>query len=399
MVMASLRARHQESCPLTDTRFEQAREKDGVRCTCKPGPMFVLVTREGRTKREEKVGRNGKLAAQALTKRQRELDTGAYREIEDITFSDWADKWIDLCRQADCKENTIRSSYQPSMNYAKDFFKGKVVRTIGVPDISRYASTLREKKGLTPEGVAKHIRILAACLEQAKAHSHHGRNPARDFQEARGRTKGGKGRKQKAAYFMNEELPRLFAQLHDPYKTMFRLALVTGMREGELIALTWGDVNLQESMIHVRESYTSGHLSDPKDREPRDVDLTEDEVEFMGRWWGECGKPTDDKLVFPGEAGGYMSYSTITRRQLYPAMERAGIPRECPDGKARGVKRTFHSFRHTHAKIALERGAPIYWLAERLGHSSPKVTTDRYGHWETAERKRQTQMLAGAFSI
>jgi integrase len=49
--------------------------------------------------------------------------------------------------------------------------------------------------------------------------------------------------------------------------------------------------------------------------------------------------------------GGYLSVDTILKRELYPAMKRAGIERVGPTGE----KRTFHSFRHTYAKLARER--------------------------------------------
>src|SRR5947208_10670418 len=54
---------------------------------------------------------------------------------------------------------------------------------------------------------------------------------------------------------------------------------------------------------------------------------------------------------------------------------RAGIPPVGPTGE----KRAFHSFRHTHAKVALETGRQLIWLSRRLGHSSLKVTSDVYG--------------------
>jgi len=76
-------------------------------------------------------------------------------------------------------------------------------------------------------------------------------------------------------------------------------------------------------------------------------------------------------------------------------MAAAGIPRGGPTLD----KRTFHSFRHTFAKRALESGAQITWLSRHLGHSSLKVTTDIYGHWERAERKIRAAKMEGAFPI
>ena len=78
-----------------------------------------------------------------------------------------------------------------------------------------------------------------------------------------------------------------------------------------------------------------------------------------------------------------------------PGNERAGIPREGPTGE----KRTFHSLRHTYAKRALESGRQITWLSRHLGHSTLKVTTDIYGHWERAERRREARQMEGVFGI
>jgi integrase len=101
-------------------------------------------------------------------------------------------------------------------------------------------------------------------------------------------------------------------------------------------------------------------------------------------------------LVFHTEENhGFLSPTIVLRRQLYPAMVAAGIPRVGPTQE----KRTFHSLRHTFAKRALERGAQITWLSRHLGHSSLKVTTDIYGHWERAERKLQAAKMEDAFPV
>ena len=194
--------------------------------------------------------------------------------------------------------------------------------------------------------------------------------------------------RKEAAYFENDELPRLFAELAAGlYRTVCLVALKTGMRQGELLGLCWGDLDLQEAVIRVRRSYTSGTLGTPKNHERRDVDLTSEVVELLGSWWGECGGPAEETLVFPGATkSGYVSSSSLLG-ELYGAMERAGVPRVGPTGE----KRTFHSFRHTYAKRALETGAQITWLSRHLGHSSLAVTTDDL----RALRTRGTQASGG----
>ena len=156
-----------------------------------------------------------------------------------------------------------------------------------------------------------------------------------------------------------------------------------------------GDVDLEQAVVRVRSSYTGGALGTPKNRERRDVDLISDVVELLADGREERGGSIDD-LVFPGENGsGFLSPTILLRRHLYPAMAAADIGRVGPTQE----KRTFHSFRHTFAKRALESGAQITWLSRHLGHSTLKVTTDIYGHWERAERKLQAAKMEGVFSI
>jgi integrase len=82
-------------------------------------------------------------------------------------------------------------------------------------------------------------------------------------------------------------------------------------------------------------------------------------------------------------------------RNRYAAMARAGIARVGPTAEPR----TFHSWRQTFAKVALESGRPITWLSRHLGHSSTNVTVNVYSHFERAERKREAALMQGAFAV
>jgi integrase len=169
------------------------------------------------------------------------------------------------------------------------------------------------------------------------------------------------------------------------------------VHQGKLFGLRWSDVDLEQAVVRVRRSYTGRTVSTPKNRERRDVDLISDVVELLIGWRRGSGSATyRDSLVFPGENDlAFFTPSVLLRRQLYPAMARASMPRVGPTQE----KRTFHSFRHTFAKRALERGAQVTWLSRHLGHSSLKVTTDIYRHWERAELKLQAAKMEGAFPV
>ncbi|MDQ2984251.1 MAG: site-specific integrase [Actinomycetota bacterium] len=306
-----------------------------------------MVVREGGRADKIRAGRNRRQAERALRKIAVTVDEGDYQPQPNIPFADWADRWLTSLER---KATTVRS-YGPTMNYAKGVFGRKPVRRLRPEDVARFNSLLRER-GISPSTRAKHLRVLGACLQSAVRHGYSARNPVRDLPPA----EKPRPERKEAAFFENDELPRLFAEVPEGLiKTLFLLALKTGMRQGELVGLRWGDVDLQNAVIRVRRSFTDGGISSPKNHERRDVDLTNDLVELLGAWWGECSRPTESGiLVFPGDGfGGHISGSNLLRRYLYPAMARAGIARVGPTGE----QRVFHSLRHTYAKRALESGA------------------------------------------
>ena len=388
--MASLQARHSRSCRLGRpwTTFEAAAQG----CTCKP--MFHIVSRDdaGRLKRDP-VGHNRKAAERALRKVEVQIDEGIYTPQENILFSTWADRWLAALQR---KATTI-DSYRSTVDYAKRAFGTVTVRKVRPEHVAKMDELMRERrdrkgkpKPLTASTRAKHLRVLHACLESAIAHSYATSNPVKLLPKA----ERPRPTKKEAAYFEDAELPKLVAALPEGvYRLLAFVAVKTGMRVGELLALTWADVDLLSAVIRVRRSYTDRHLGVPKSHERRDVDITADVVDALGAWWGELGKPAPETLVFGG-AEGYLDGGSVLD-VLYDAMARAGIDRVGPTGE----KRTFHSLRHTFARVALENGAQLTWLSRHLGHSGTAITDQVYGHWAREARKAAMERLEGAFTI
>ena len=133
-------------------------------------------------------------------------------------------------------------------------------------------------------------------------------------------------------------------------------------------------------------------ITSPKSNEPRTVDLTPQAAALLEGWLVASG---GEGLVFEREDGGHLDSHYLTARVLYPALERAGVPRI----GERGRKRDFHSFRHTFARIALEHGAEITWVQRQLGHSSITLTVDTYGSWARSAEKAQAERLGAAFPV
>jgi integrase len=289
------------------------------------------------------------------------------------------------------KRSTV-VSYRSTIVHATVVFGNDRMRRLGPEDIARFNTTLRDQ-GFSASTRAKHLRVLGACFQAAVFYRYIDSNPVRELPPAQ----RPRPERKEAAYFENRELPRLFQELIDePYRSLCLVALKSGMRQGELVALRWCDVDLNEAVVRVRRSRTCGVVGSPKNRERRDVDLLSDVVALLARVQEGAASADRNSLVFPADHdGAFIDPAVLLRRHLYPAMARAGVPRVGPTLE----KRTFHSFRHTFAKRALETGAQVTWLSRHLGHSSLKVTTDVYGHWERGERKLQAAKMEGAFPV
>ena len=130
------------------------------------------------------------------------------------------------------------------------------------------------------------------------------------------------------------------------YGTMIRLAVATGLRRGELIALRWKDVNLSERVAHISRSYNVlDEETTTKTDKARDVQLIEDAgLAILEEWVTEVGVQDDEALVFTSPRGDGYVHGLYLTKKLYAAMDDAGIPRL----GERGVKRDFHSLRHTY---------------------------------------------------
>jgi integrase len=378
-------------------RQEAVAAADARACGC--AIVYTVDSIVNGEKVREKVGADRGEAEKRLARIGFALEENNYKPPQHVRFAAFADEWLESLR----RRSTTHSNYAVTLEYAKTAFGRKYISKIGTADVRKMLELVereyrdRQKpkpkeapREVSPTTLAKHLRQLAACLESAVAEGLLTENPCKKLPKAQ----KPKPRKKRPAYFTDSELVRLWPELtsRSVYLAICKLATTTGLRHGELAGLTWDDVELGEGELHIRQQFTGGQLVDvTKDNEPRVVDLVPAARALLEGWFTETG---DDGLVFENELGGYVDNSR-TRKVLYAAMERAGIPRI----GERGGTRDFHSFRHTYARVALEHGAQLEWVQAQLGHSSITLTRDLYGHWSRKAEKVAAELLDGAFAV
>ena len=181
----------------------------------------------------------------------------------------------------------------------------------------------------------------------------------------------------------------LRAAADEPFEALWRLAIYTGMRRGELLALKWADLDLDAGALFVQRSLSRGLTSRLEEREPksqsgrRRIALSRSVVDSLKRhrvrqleYRLSVGDAYEDRgYLFANETGGHVHPNTLYRRYR-DLTARAGVP-----------PIRFHDLRHTSATLLLAEGVHGKIVQERLGHANIAMTLDLYSH-VTADMQR-----------
>jgi integrase len=165
-------------------------------------------------------------------------------------------------------------------------------------------------------------------------------------------------------------------------RTILLTAALTGMRASELRGLRWGDVDLPQRQIHIRQRADRyGTIGQPKSAAgARTIPIEDMVVNSLREWRLACPKGEGD-LVFPTSIGTVEYYQNLVRGVLWPSQEAAGVI----DAKGE-PKYGMHALRHFYASWCINRRKdgglelPPKTVQARLGHASIVMTLDIYGH-------------------
>lgn len=183
------------------------------------------------------------------------------------------------------------------------------------------------------------------------------------------------------------QIDRLAEALNPRFRTLIYTAAYTGLRWSELVALKVRNLDLLKGTIQVRESLVevNGRLfsGSTKTGISRSVSLPRFLCRMIGDHLGEF--PPVNDFVFTSVQGGPLRRNFYKRHYL-PALVRSGLDQDlclC-DSRSCGRRHTplfrFHDLRHTCAALLIAQGAHPKEIQEQLGHSTIRITFDRYGH-------------------
>jgi integrase len=374
--------------------------------------LVVGYQDNGKPKRISIYGTTERDVRRKLNQTIHELDSGIYCDKDNITFTSWMLKWLDVYAKPSIKPSTY-TSYKTYINGRIAPYFGNIRLQDLQPDrlqqFLNYKSSdgrLDGKQGGNSAKTVLNIKnMIHAALKQACINGLVSRNVA-DLVKAPTQRK-----KEMRVLSTLEEESLIKAAYADRYGFPIILALYTGMRIGEILALKAEELSLDdEPLLRVRASikreYKDGITTDMGERFgdkednktvvlrsspktytsirdipliPEAVEILKKQLEYIKEDKERAGMAyTDYGLVFANPLG-----QPFDQRTYADTFERivksAGVEKVVQVG-TNDVSVGFHTLRHTFATRAVENGMDILVLSKILGHAQPSTTLNKYGH-------------------
>lgn len=350
------------------------------------GNYAIVYYVDGKQKWET-IGPSRREAERALTARKREVDTGAWREPSSETLRDYATRWLE--RRNPARASGGRGRLAPStfegyrinvLRHVLPRLGERTLSSLRIEDVDGLVAAL-EAEGKAPATVRNVVvplrKMLADAVRQglivANPAARADLPPAQDFAGKEippEHTEGVRAALVELAPtdpLRNE--PDLF------YVHFFDVALGTGLRRGELLALRFGDIDRDRRLIRVERSYSLREVKRPKtDAGVRSVPLfasVDTALRALAARALERGHYAPSELVFATVRGTPLHPPNFYRRVWLPALRRAGVADE-------GYR--LHDLRHTCVSRLVAAGADVKLVQAVAGHANPLITLKRYSH-------------------
>ena len=314
-------------------------------------------------------------AEKRLSELLHQLDTGAYITPGKATVTEYLERWLKEYAWPNLAPRTAEGYEQIVRHYFIPQLGTTVMANLKPGHLQKFYSQELDR-GLNPQTVRHHHTMIHKALQDAIEWGLLVRNVAEAIKPPRAQ------RHEMQAWSENELSQFLEAAKDSQYYELFYLALFTGMRRSELLALRWQDIDLILGQVFVNRSLHqlrdgSYVFTQPKSAQSRRTIALSPSVvmvlkEYHDKRFIDCvmlGTTFEDTaLVFSTFDGNPLRPNTITRAWTNLAT-RAGVKRI-----------RLHDARHTHASIMLKQGIHPKIVQERLGHASIQITLDTYSH-------------------
>jgi integrase len=289
-----------------------------------------------------------------------------------VVFRVLAQQWKTDVLPMKYKHSTRKNHRHILEKHLAPRFGDVALSDITTQEIQAYVTQL-VKAGYAPKSIDHIHDVLSAILRSAVKWGHLHTNPAHGVEMPRLKTVRPKwALTVEQAGVLIEQLPGLLP------RTQVGLALLTGVRRGELFALRWWDLDEPNRSLRIRTAVYEGVFDDPKTAASlRTIPLPEAALQLLTEWKARAKHTADAELVFSTASGKPISPNNVLRRWVWPACTAAHIERV-----------TWLTFRRTYSSWAHDKGVPAKVVAQVMGHTKVDTTMNVY-----------TQVLDGAARV
>ncbi len=345
----------------------------------------------GRIKHFNKTIHGSKKDAQTfLTAKLREKDLGSFVEPASSSIAHFLDDWLENVARSRVREATLDGYRWIIASYVIPALGSERLCDLRPDKIQRCYGNL-QRKGLSARTVRYVHGVLSSALNHAEMQGMIFQNPCKKCQLP-------KKHKTEMKYFSPEQVRQFLTVAKDSKQfALFVLAIETGMRPGEYLALQWKDIDFENESLSVRRTVKirkggGFYFSTPKTaKSNRPITLSADLIEALKAHRVAVLKTKmqirdvyrDHDLVFPNEIGDPLLIGNVGKRFFDRIVAKAGLP-----------KIRLYDLRHTSATMLLSEGEHPKVVAERLGHASTNLTLDTYSHVLPSMQKQATNKMA-----
>lgn len=369
------------------------------------GALTIGRNEEGKLIRKQFYGKTKKEVLDKMTDYKYKHNNNLLPSDDKITVGEYAHLWLFKFKYNQLKPASF-SRYEDIVRlYIKNSqisnIKLKDLRAI---DLQNYYNILSKKENITPNIIHNTNKILKAILSQAVKEGFILRNYC-DLVNLPKLTK-----QTKINYLTREEQEKFLAACEEHrFKTLFYFSLYTGMRMGEILGLTWENVDLKNNIIHVKQSLMYADvieedgsksikilLQSPKTSTSiRDIPIPLKLSQLLKEHRKTYNK---NKIAFTGSITTKENFVFVTSN--FTPIHHANLRKEfiIVLNKAKIPKIKFHGLRHTYATRLFEENVPIKTVQALLGHSNINTTMNIYTHVTNNMKNNAIEKLNAIFN-
>ena len=346
----------------------------------------------GKYKKHSVYGKTQEEVRRKLTEITSSIDDGTYINPSQYKLSEWLESWLELYVKPTVKDFTYDSYSNICRRHIIPHIGKVKLRDLTTTQIQKFYNDLLQVKKLSIKTVKNVHGVLHRSLEQAYLVGEIKLNPTN-------RCILPKASKPKIEPLEDEDISRFLEAIKGhKFENVYYLTLFAGLRQGEVLGITWDCVDFENSTILINKQLKRNchhkdsiyFLDSTKNGKERYITVAPSVMDMLLRqktWQEQCAADAGTAwsnewdLVFTNELGDHLRHPTV-----YNNYKRIV--------KDLGLEnKRFHDLRHTFAVASLESGDDIKTLQENLGHATSSFTLDRYGHVNKTMKIRSAQNM------